>query len=92
MPLRSSITRAACGLWSQSELYKVAYCLSVWINPNSELALSACRDVVSITAWYLSPELRGVSKAKGLAHYLLWCFFVSNIFMYVKSFEALCIF
>lgn len=34
---------AACGLWPQSELHKVAYCLGVWINPNSGLALPAHR-------------------------------------------------
>lgn len=68
MPLRRGVVGAACGLWSQSKLYKVAYCLSVRINPNSGLALSACRDVVGITAWCLSGELRLVSVAKELCH------------------------
>lgn len=68
MPWRKSIVGAACGLWSQSELYKVAYCLRVWINPNSGLPWSACRDVVGIMAWYLSIGLRRLSTAKGLGH------------------------
>lgn len=59
MPWRKGNVGAACGLWPQSLLYKVAHCLGVWINPYSGLALPAAEvgGVVSIIAWYLHIEL-----------------------------------
>lgn len=58
MPWRKGDVGAACGLWPQSQLYKVAHCLGAWINPNSGLALPAAElgDVVSLIAWYLYIE------------------------------------
>lgn len=95
MPPRSGITGAACGLWSQSELYKVAYCLSMWINPNSELTVSLQRhgqhhSLVPFSWAQMSFQGKGIVSLP--ARTSQWCFFVSNIFMYVKSFDALCIF
>lgn len=70
MPWREGIVGTACGLWPCVDVYTVAHCPCVQINPRWGLALSVQRawSHVHHHSWYLSADLSHVSMAKELSH------------------------
>lgn len=90
MSWRKGIVGAACGLWPQSELYKVAYCLRVWINPNSGLPVSLQSSETwsasqPSTFYWAQRSFYGKGAMSLTARVLLWCLHVINILICVKK-------